>query len=285
VWAEIIERNMKQTIGTFLIRRLHEAGVEQIFGVPGDYNLELMQQLEDRGEPASIGNCNERNAGCAAAGYARINGLGAMTNGVGALSARNGIAAAYCEHVPDICIRGSIPAKSVQRGDLMHHTLADRENGAFAAVTVAQAVLSPENAVTEVDRLILTSWRRKLPVYIELPSDISYLEIEVPSKPLRLAMSASDSSNLRACAQAILERPKAAKSRLFCSIWTQIGSKWPSNTGCAAHSRRAVRKSKSQPEMTRGSAPRRASAEASCFTQRRQSSEVLSLPFSLSLID
>ena len=29
------------------------------FRVPGDYNLGLMQQLEDRGEPAWIGNCNE----------------------------------------------------------------------------------------------------------------------------------------------------------------------------------------------------------------------------------
>jgi indolepyruvate decarboxylase len=43
---------MKQPIGTFLLRRLQEVGIRHIFGVPGDYNLELMQQLEDRGEPA-----------------------------------------------------------------------------------------------------------------------------------------------------------------------------------------------------------------------------------------
>ena len=47
---------MKQSIGTFLLRRLQEVGIRHIFGVPGDYNLELMQQLEDRGEPAWIGN-------------------------------------------------------------------------------------------------------------------------------------------------------------------------------------------------------------------------------------
>ena len=212
---------MKQTIGTFLIRRLQEAGIKHIFGVPGDYNLELMQQLEDRGEPAWIGNCNELNASYATDGYARINGLGALivTNGVGALSAINGIAGAYSEHVPVVCICGSIPAKAMQRGDLMHHTLADREKGnfyrAFAEVTVAQAVLSPENAATEIDRLILTSWRRKLPVYMELPSDISYLEIEVPSEPLRLAMTPSDEKNLGACAGAIFERLKAAKAPAF----------------------------------------------------------------------
>ena len=31
---------MKQSIGNFLLRRLEEAGVKHIFGVPGDYNLE-----------------------------------------------------------------------------------------------------------------------------------------------------------------------------------------------------------------------------------------------------
>ena len=191
---------MKETIGNFVLRRLQEAGIEHIFGVPGDYNLELMQQLEDRGKPAWVGNCNELNASYAADGYARIKGLAALivTNGVGALSAINGVAGAYSEHVPVVCICGSIPTKSIQRGDLMHHTLADREKGnfyrAFAEVTGAQTVLSPENAASEVDRLILTSWRRKLPVYMELPSDIAYLVIDAPEEPLKLAMRPSAST-------------------------------------------------------------------------------------------
>jgi indolepyruvate decarboxylase len=212
---------MKETIGNFLLRRLQEAGIQQIFGVPGDYNLELMQQLEDRGTPAWIGNCNELNASYAADGYARIKGLAAVvvTNGVGSLSAINGIAGAYSEHVPVICICGSIPSKSIQRGELMHHTLADREKGnfyrAFAEVTAAQALLSPENAAAEVDRLILTAWRKKLPVYMELPSDISYLEIEVPREPLKLAIVPGDKERLQTCTQAIFDRLKAAKAPAF----------------------------------------------------------------------
>ena len=212
---------MNQSIGNFLLRRLQEAGIRHIFGVPGDYNLELMQQLEDRGEPAWIGNCNELNASYATDAYARINGLGALivTHGVGALSAINGIAGAYSEHVPVVCISGSIPLRAIQRGDLMHHTLADREKGnfcrMFAEVTDAQAQLTPENAVAEIDRLILTAWRRKLPVYLELPSDISYLEIEVPERPLKLEMTPSDQDNLKACTEMILERLKAAKSPAF----------------------------------------------------------------------
>ncbi|AKU92322.1 alpha-keto acid decarboxylase family protein [Vulgatibacter incomptus] len=212
---------MKETVGNFLLRRLEEAGVRHIFGVPGDYNLELLQQLEDRGSPSWVGNCNELNGSYAADGYARINGLGALivTNGVGALSAINGIAGAYCEHVPVVCICGTIPARAVQRGDLMHHTLADREKGnfyrAFAEVTTAQAVLSVENAAAEIDRLIQTAWRRKLPVYMELPSDLACLEIEVPERPLDLTMPASDPERLEACTTMILDRVGAAKSPAF----------------------------------------------------------------------
>src|SRR5262247_3485016 len=86
----------RTTIGDFLLRRLKEAGVRHLFGVPGDYNLELLQQLQDTGALKWVGTCSELNASYAADGYARLNGLGALlvTNGVGALSAINGERAA-----------------------------------------------------------------------------------------------------------------------------------------------------------------------------------------------
>ena len=212
---------MKQSIGNFLLRRLQEVGIQHIFGVPGDYNLEFMQQLEDRGCPKWIGTCNELNGSYAADGYARVRGLAALavTYGVGSLSVMNGIAGAYSEHVPVVCICGSLPLRSLERGEMMHHTLADGGRGnfyrVFCEVTCAQAQLSPENAVTEIDRLILTAWRRKLPVYIELPSDISYIEIETPAEPLRLTASSSNQERIQACANAILARLKAAQSPAF----------------------------------------------------------------------
>jgi indolepyruvate decarboxylase len=212
---------MKQSIGNFLLRRLDEVGIRHVFGVPGDYNLEFMQQLEDRGAPAWVGTCNELNGSYAADGYARIHGLSALavTYGVGALSSINGIAGACSEHVPVVCICGSLPLRSLERGELMHHTLADGGRGnfyrVFAEVTAAQAELSPENAVVEVDRLILTAWRRKLPVYLELPSDIAYIEIDTPDEPLRLTTAPSNRERLEACAKAILTRLASAKSPAF----------------------------------------------------------------------
>src|SRR5215510_11077695 len=209
---------MKQSIGDFLLRRLQEAGIRHLFGVPGDYNLELLQQLQDTGALKWVGTCNELNASYAADGYARLNGLGALTvtNGVGPLSAINGVGGSYSEHVPVICIAGSIPLRSIDRGLGMHHTMADGSwdhfLNAYAHVTAAHARLTPRNAATEIDRLILTAWREKLPVYIELPSDIAYLEVQVLAGPLVLADAPSDPERLRACADAIVTHLSAAKS-------------------------------------------------------------------------
>jgi indolepyruvate decarboxylase len=206
------------TIGDFLLRRLEEAGVRHLFGVPGDYNLTLLQQLSDSGRIEWIGTTGELTSSYAADGYARLNGLGALlvTNGVGALSALNGVAGAYAEHVPVVCICGSIPLRSIERGLGMHHTMADGNWDhflrAFAPVTAAQVRITPRNAAVEIDRLILTAWREKLPVYMELPSDIAYLEIEVPATPLVLAEPPSDTERLRSCIAAVAQQLSAATS-------------------------------------------------------------------------
>jgi indolepyruvate decarboxylase len=208
----------RMKIGDFLLRRLEEAGVRHLFGVPGDYNLALLQQLDDSGTLKWIGTCNELNASYAADGYARLNGMGALlvTNGVGPLSAINGVAGSNSEHVPVICISGSIPLRSIDRGLGMHHTMADGTFdhflNAFAQVTAAQSRLTPRNAATEIDRLILTAWREKRPVYMELPSDIAYLDIEVPTAPLILDEPPSDAERLRSCIAAIAGRLSAATS-------------------------------------------------------------------------
>jgi indolepyruvate decarboxylase len=209
---------MTMTVGEFLLRRLREAGIGHLFGVPGDFNLELLQQNEDTRSLTWIGTCSELNASYAADGYARLNGMGALTvtNAVGAMIAINGIAGAFAEHVPVILITGSIPLRSIERGLGMHHSTGDgtwdRFLGAFAQVTAAQARLTPYNAATEIDRLILTAWREKLPVYMELPSDIAYLDIEVPAAPLMLAEPPSDPERLKSCAAAIASRLSDAKS-------------------------------------------------------------------------
>lgn len=88
-------------LADYLFTRLIQLGVGSIFGVPGDYNLRLLDYVVPAGLHW-VGNCNELNAAYAADGYSRINGLSALitTFGVGELSAANGIAGAYAERSP-----------------------------------------------------------------------------------------------------------------------------------------------------------------------------------------
>jgi indolepyruvate decarboxylase len=181
--------SLKQTVGEFLIRRLKEAGISHLFGVPGDYNLEFLEQVEADKELVWVGCCNELNASHAADGYARTAGVSALmtTYGVGELSALCGIAGAYAEHLPVVAISGAPPLAEIERNALLHHSAADGnfDNMMICAqqFSVAHARLTPQNVVGEIDRCLRACILQKRPVYLQLPSDISYITIDVPSDP------------------------------------------------------------------------------------------------------
>ena len=78
----------------YLIKQLERLGITDIFGLPGDYNFDILYALGKNPNVRWIGCTNELNAGYAADGYARQRGYGAIitTYGVGELSAANAIA-------------------------------------------------------------------------------------------------------------------------------------------------------------------------------------------------
>jgi indolepyruvate decarboxylase len=79
------------------------------------------------GEIAFVGCCNELNAAYAVDGYSRMAGISALatTYGVGELSAISGVAGAYAEHVPVVCITGAPQLSAIEKRVLLHHTMAD----------------------------------------------------------------------------------------------------------------------------------------------------------------
>ncbi|RAS81001.1 alpha-keto acid decarboxylase family protein [Priestia endophytica] len=178
------------TIGDYLLDRLAEIGVHHVFGVPGDYNLMFLDEVLKHKELEWIGNCNELNAAYAADGYARLNGIGAVmtTFGVGELSAVNGIAGSYAEHVPIVKVTGAPTTKVMKEGSYVHHTLGDgnfhRFSTMFREVTCAQTILTVENASQEIDRVLLACLTEKKPVHIVLPIDIYNKPANKPNKKL-----------------------------------------------------------------------------------------------------
>ncbi|KAF2282320.1 hypothetical protein GH714_043849 [Hevea brasiliensis] len=100
--------SLAPTLGHHLARRLVQVGVSDVFSVPGDSNLTLLDYFI--GEPGLnlVGCCSELNAGYAADGYARAKGVSAcaVTFTVGGLSILNAIAGAYSQDLAVICIVG-----------------------------------------------------------------------------------------------------------------------------------------------------------------------------------
>jgi indolepyruvate decarboxylase len=92
------------TVAEYLAQRLYELGINDFFGVPGDFNFNIIEAVEKNPDTNWIGCCNELNAGYAADGYARTKGYAALvtTFGVGELSAINAVAGSYSENVPVI---------------------------------------------------------------------------------------------------------------------------------------------------------------------------------------
>lgn len=121
-FATATHRRLKTNLSQYLFKRLHEVGIRSVHGLPGDYNLVALDYLKPAGLHW-VGNCNELNAGYAADGYARVNGVSAIitTFGVGELSAVNAIAGAYSEFVPVIHIVG-YPTTAAQKNGLLLRT-------------------------------------------------------------------------------------------------------------------------------------------------------------------
>jgi indolepyruvate decarboxylase len=180
------------TVGDYLLDRLAELGVTEIFGVPGDYNLEFLDHIVAHSAIRWVGSANELNAGYAADGYGRLRGMSAVvtTFGVGELSLANAIAGSYAEHVPVVHIVGG-PSKDAQgTRRALHHSLGDGDFEHFfrisREITCAQANLMPATASREIDRVLSEVREQKRPGYILMSTDVARFPTEPPRDPLPL---------------------------------------------------------------------------------------------------
>lgn len=88
---------MAKTVVQYVLSRLRDIGIKDVFGVPGDFSFPICDAIVQESSLRWVGCCNELNSAYAADGYARIAGLGAVctTYGVGELAALAGVAGSY----------------------------------------------------------------------------------------------------------------------------------------------------------------------------------------------
>jgi indolepyruvate decarboxylase len=214
---------MPKTVIQHVLGRLKDIGIDDIFGVAGDFAFPIQDAIVGDPRINWVGCCNELNAGYAADGYARLRGVGALstTYGVGELSAISAVGGAYAENIPIFHLTG-MPATAAQhKRQLVHHTLGNGEFDFFAKmadpVVCASAILTPQNAVYETERLIAAAFYHRRPVYMAIPRDVADQEVLGSAQPLDPPRSNPDS--LKAATEAIMSALDRAETACILPGW------------------------------------------------------------------
>ena len=160
------------TVAEYTLRRIAALGIDRVFGVPGDYAFSIDDAVETVDGLGWVACANELNAAYAADGYARIRGAAILstTYGVGELSALNGVMGSKAHRLPVFHLVG-MPSERIQRlGLITHHNLGDTRYDRFQPISAAaccvSAVLTPDNCIDELERVIREALRQSMPAYL-----------------------------------------------------------------------------------------------------------------------
>jgi len=200
----------------FLFDLLHRHGVRQIFGIPGDFVLNVYQALEQYGKFQLVALSHEPAVGFAADASARItNGLGVccVTYGAGGLNMINAVACAYAEKSPLVVISGGPGRLEKRSGVMVHHEVKSYESQfkVYQEVVEFGAILDdPQTAAINICRAINVALKFMRPVYLEIPRDMVFTEI-APQPGFQEVELRVDQGAVEEAAQEIMERLIAAR--------------------------------------------------------------------------
>ena len=214
------------TVVDYIVERVAAEGISHCFGVAGDYLFPICDAVDSSAKMKWVGCANELNASYAADGYARIRGAAmlATTYGVGELSAMNGVMGAKAERSLVFHVVG-MPSYQHQRvHKITHHTLGDGVFGNFvdlsAGAACCHAVITPDNCVVEMERVIAEAHRENRPAYIVVPSDYALAPVAPADvKPIALR---SNEAALQKAMVVIAERINKAKSVIALPAFTVL---------------------------------------------------------------
>lgn len=183
-----VERKQKMIGADAIVKCLEEEGVEYVFGYPGVaicpfYNSILESPIK------TILIRTEQNAAHAASGLARVSGkvgVCAVTSGPGATNVITGIATAFADSIPLVCITGQVNS-SLLGSDVFQE--ADITGAVESFVKYSYLVKN----VQDIPRIFkeafhIASTGRKGPVLIDVPIDIQNAEIKKFVYPETISM-------------------------------------------------------------------------------------------------
>jgi acetolactate synthase-1/2/3 large subunit len=166
-----------------LVQCLENEGVEYIFGVPGEENLQVLQALK-KSSIQFITTRHEQGAAFMADVYGRLTGKAGVclsTLGPGATNLMTGVADAQLDRAPLVAITGQV---GTDRMHIESHQYLDLV-AMFAPVTKWNAQIVRPSITSEIVRKAFKLAQTEKPgaVHIDLPENIAAMTVE--GKPLR----------------------------------------------------------------------------------------------------
>lgn len=172
---------MSLQVADYVLQRLREWGVEQVFGYPGDGINGLVAAFgRADNQPRFVQARHEEMAAFQATGYAKFSGrvgVCTATSGPGAIHLLNGLYDAKLDHVPVVAIVGQT-ARSAMGGSYQQEV--DLQS---LFKDVASAYLVEVNVASQLpnalDRAFRTAMARRAPTAVIIPADLQ----EEPYQP------------------------------------------------------------------------------------------------------
>jgi indolepyruvate decarboxylase len=215
------------TLAALLFDQLWRHGVRHIFGIPGDFALNVYEALEADGRFKVIRFSHEPAVGFAADGCARItSGLGVclVTYGAGGLNMVNPVACAYAEESPLVVLSGG-PGRAERRAGIhLHHEVKsfDTQFKVYQEVTEYAAILDdPKTAAAHVLRALDVASKLKRPVYLEIPRDMVTAEIVPPPDDAHVQLRTDEGAVAEAVGEIVARLRAASRPVLLVGVEVQ----------------------------------------------------------------
>jgi len=185
---------MSQTVGSFILKRLHEHGVRHVFGYPGDGINGILGGFHEHGDEVEFVQVrHEEIAAFAATAHAKLTdevGVCLATSGPGAIHLLNGLYDAKLDHQPVVAIVGqqktfSLGSNYQQEVDL--NTLFKDVASEFV-----QVCMSPPQIAHLIDRAFQVARASRSVTAVIVPEDVQEADYEEPPREHGVVYSSPD---------------------------------------------------------------------------------------------
>jgi len=164
-----------------VVQALIDEGVEYVFGYPGGAVLHMYDALFKQDQVKHILVRHEQAAAHAADGYARATGrcgVCLVTSGPGATNAVTGIATAYMDSIPLVCISGQVPTPVIGSDAFQEVDTVGITRPCVKHNFLVKDVRDLATTLRKAFYIAMTG--RPGPVVVDIPKDVTDPNIKIP---------------------------------------------------------------------------------------------------------